>query len=116
MLRFQIHLVSCAKKDNHKKEAQRRPAPLRDRNIRSKHAISSRANAGFNASRYESVPLVLSKYIYIIYTPNLGLRIAVPGREREQKGSMGEQRGSKREQEGARGSKREQEGARGRLF
>ena len=38
---------------------------------------------------------------YIIYTPNLGLEIAVPGREREQ----GRFRGSI---EGARGSKREQ--------
>ena len=26
----------------------------------------------------------LNIYIYIIYTPNLGLEIAVPGREREQ--------------------------------
>ncbi len=50
-------------------------------------------------------------YIYIIYTPNLGLRITVFDREREQgrfRGSSGGARGSN---EGARGSKGEQEGA-----
>ena len=47
-------------------------------------------------------------YIYIIYTPNLGLEIAVPGREREQgrfrestEGARGRSGGVSREHEGA---------------
>ena len=63
-------------------------------------------------------------YIYIIYTPNLGLEIAILGLEREQgrfkrehRGSKGAQRGSIEGAwgsiEGAGGSRREQEGAGG---
>ena len=59
---------------------------------------------------------------YIIYTPNLGLRIAVPGQEREQrrfrvssKGALREHEGASREHRGALrehgGAPREQEGA-----
>ena len=63
-------------------------------------------------------------YIYIIYTPNLGSRIALSGRKREQgrfrgstegakgrsEGAMSEQRGASSEHEGAPG---EHEGAPG---
>jgi hypothetical protein len=58
-------------------------------------------------------------YIYIIYTPNLGLEIAILGLEREHSRFRGstegarEAGGSRREQEGAGGSRREQEGAGG---
>jgi len=44
-------------------------------------------------------------YIYIIYTPNLGLEIAVSGREREQGCFRGSSEGAAREQEGAGGSR-----------
>ena len=57
-------------------------------------------------------------YIYIIYTPNLGLEIAVPGREREQgrfrgsiEGARGSREGARGSREGARGSKGEHRGA-----
>ena len=54
-------------------------------------------------------------YIYIIYTPNLGLEIAVFDQEREQGRFRGSIEGATGEQEGARGSsegaRREQEGA-----
>ena len=40
-------------------------------------------------------------YIYIIYTPNLGLRIAIPGREREQGRFKGSTEGALREHRGA---------------
>ena len=49
-------------------------------------------------------------YIYIIYTPNLGSRIAVPGREREQGRFRGSSEGARGSNEGAGGSI---EGARG---
>ena len=49
----------------------------------------------------------VNQNIYIIYTPNLGFEIVVPGQERE----LGRFRGSRREQEGARGSKREHRGS-----
>ena len=52
----------------------------------------------------QAVTWVRGNYIYIIYTPNLGLRIAVSVREKEQ----GRFKGIT---EGARGSKGEQEGA-----
>ncbi len=52
-------------------------------------------------------------YIYIIYTPNLGLVITAFDREREQgrfrgsnEGAGGEHPGSKREQRGSRGEHR----------
>ena len=47
-------------------------------------------------------------YIYIIYTPNLGLEIVVPGQEREQ----GRFRGSNK---GVRGSNKRAEGSTKRL-
>ena len=43
-------------------------------------------------------------YIYIIYTPNLGLKIAVLGREREQGRFKGSTEGARGSIEGARGS------------
>ncbi len=43
-------------------------------------------------------------YIYIIYTPNLGLRITVFDREREQGRFRGSSEGAKGSSEGARGS------------
>ena len=56
-------------------------------------------------------------YIYVIYTPNLGSRITLPGREREQgrfrvstEGAKGRSEGVAREHEGA---SREYEGALG---
>ena len=49
-------------------------------------------------------------YIYIIYTPNLGLEIAVPGREKEQGRFRGSSEGAKGSNEGAKGSTK---GARG---
>jgi len=45
-----------------------------------------------------------SIYIYIIYTPNLGLEIAVPGREREQGRFRGSSEGARGSTEGAGGS------------
>jgi len=54
-------------------------------------------------------------YIYFIYTPNLGLDIAVAVREKEQGRSKGSSKGARGSAEGAlreqRRSKREQEGA-----
>jgi len=55
----------------------------------------------------------LSIYIYIIYTPNLGLGIAVPGREREQGRFRASTEGARGSREGARGSI---EGARGSII
>ena len=56
-------------------------------------------------------------YIYIIYTPNLGLEITLPGREREQgrfrgssEGARGRSKGASKEHEGA---LREHRGSRG---
>ena len=46
----------------------------------------------------------IRNYIQIIYTPNLGLRIAVPGREREQGRFRGSIEGARGSSEGARGS------------
>ena len=46
----------------------------------------------------------VSAYIYIIYTPNLGSEIAVPGREREQGRFRGSTGGARRSTERARGS------------
>ena len=43
-------------------------------------------------------------YIYIIYTPNLGLRITIPGLEREQGRFRGSTKGAKGRSGGARGS------------
>jgi len=53
------------------------------------------------AGSCRTFPITLNQYIYIIIPPNLGLRIAVPGREREQ----GRFRGSR---EGPGGAAREQ--------
>lgn len=54
-------------------------------------------------------------YIYIIYTPNLGLRIALPGQAREQGRFRGSREGARGSTKGAGGSSggapREQEGA-----
>ncbi len=44
------------------------------------------------------------RYIYIIYTPNLGFEIAVPGREREQGRFRGSSEGARGSIEGAGGS------------
>jgi len=52
-------------------------------------------------------------YIYIIYTPNLGLEIAVSVREREQGRFRGSSEGAPGEQGGARGSGGSSEGAKG---
>ena len=52
-------------------------------------------------------------YIYIIYTPNLGLRNAVSVQEREQGRFRGSSEGAKESIKGAGGAPREQEGARG---
>ena len=71
---------------------------------------------------YDKVFSSRKLYIYIIYTPNLGSRITLPGRGREQgcfrgstKGAMSEHRGTT---EGARGStggaEREHEAVQGR--
>ena len=57
-----------------------------------------------------SVHIFTDIYIYIIYTPNLGLEIAIPGREREQGRFRGSSEGVRGSSEGARGSS---EGARG---
>ena len=46
-------------------------------------------------------------YIYIIYSPNLGLEIAVPGREREQSRFRGSREGAGGSKKGARRSKGE---------
>ncbi len=54
--------------------------------------------------------VIITLYIYIIYNPNLGLRIAVLGREREQGSFRGSIEGVGGSTEGARGST---EGARG---
>ena len=58
-------------------------------------------------------------YIYIIYTPNLGLEIAVPGQEREQGRFRGSSEGAKGSNEGAGGSTEgaggSNEGARGSI-
>ena len=58
-------------------------------------------------------------YIYIIYTPNLGLEIACFVREKEQGRFRGSTEGARREQRGAarkqRGSRREQQGSRGSI-
>ena len=48
--------------------------------------------------------LVRELYIYIIYTPNLGLEIAVPGRESEQGRFRGSTEGAGGSTEGAGGS------------
>ena len=75
--------------------------------------------------RYFPVPihcaildLKLGIHICIIYTPNLGLRITIPGREREQgrfrgstKGAKGRSGGARASIEGARGSTGEHRGS-----
>jgi len=54
----------------------------------------------------------LHAYIYIIYTPNLGFEIAVPGREREQGRSRGSTKGARGRSEGVGGrAAREQRGS-----
>jgi len=59
----------------------------------------------------------LGIYIYIIYTPNLGLGITLPGREREQGRFRGSREGARGSSEGVRGSSKgvrgSSEGARG---
>ena len=47
--------------------------------------------------------LKLGVYTYIIYTPNLGLEIAVPGREREQGRFRGSSEGARESNGGATG-------------
>ena len=54
-------------------------------------------------------------YIYIIYTPNLGLEIAILGREREQGGFRGSSEGTRESNEGAGGSTEGVEGSNERV-
>ena len=68
-----------------------------------------RARCIFGSSSAIDLAMLLI-YIYIIYTPNLGFEITIPGREREQGRFRGSSEGARGSTEGAKGST---EGARG---
>ena len=72
--------------------------------ISTKRALAGEQSGGTLVSDWSRVDLGSGTYIYIIYTPNLGLAIAIPGREREQGRFRGSSEGAGGSIGGARGS------------